>query len=430
MTIETPQLSLRPRLSRMVGRDPAQRGRAATPLELLFDLTFVVAFGVTADQTAHVLAEGHLVPALLGFAFAMFCAVWAWVNFSWFSSAFDTDDWFYRLTTMVQMMGVIVLALGIPVMFESLDHGTVFDNSIMVAGYVVMRVAMIAQWLRAAHQAPTYRKSALVYATMVGAAQVGWVLIFLIRESPAPVVFSLGVLVFAADVLAPSIAERVHDGTPWHPHHIAERYSLLTIIALGEGVFGTVASVSALVEHSSWTLEAVVLIFAGTGLTFALWWIYFLVPVGTLLEVRRDRASAWGYIHVFLFPAITGMGAGLHVAAYVIEGETELSVTAAVACVAVPVFFFLAIAYAMYAYLVHEINRADVGKLVPALVLLILGVMLAALGAPIGVCLLVLLSAPVVFIVYFALIGWRHEEDALRRVIEAGRAGHVTGSTD
>jgi low temperature requirement protein LtrA len=33
---------------------------------------------------------------------------WAWINFSWFASAYDTDDWIYRLTTMLQMVGVIV----------------------------------------------------------------------------------------------------------------------------------------------------------------------------------------------------------------------------------------------------------------------------------------------------------------------------------
>ena len=402
----------------MVGRDPAERGRVATPLELLYDLTFVVAFGVTADQTAEVLAEGHFVPALLGFGFAMFCVVWAWVNFSWFASAFDTDDWFYRLTTMVQMTGVVILALGIPVMFESLDHGGMFDNSIMVAGYVVMRVALVAQWLRAAKQDPAHRKSALTYATVVGLAQLGWVVIFFIRAAPAGIVFGLAVLVVAADVLSPSIAERVDGGTPWHAHHIAERHSLLTIIALGEGIFGTVASVSAIVEHSGWSPEAIVLLFAGVGLTFALWWIYFLLPAGAVLAVRRDRGATWGYLHVFLFPAITGMGAGLHVAAYVIEGESELSITAAILCVAVPVFAFLYIAYALYAYLVHEVNRTDIGKLLPATVVLVLSVVLAANGASIAVCLLVLLSAPVVFIVYFVLIGWRHEEVALRRVMK------------
>ena len=85
---------------------------------------------------------------------------WAWINFSWFASAYDTDDWIYRLTTMVQMVGVLVLALGLPEMFESLVEGDHLDNSVMVLGYVVMRVPMIFQWARAAGRTPSAARSA------------------------------------------------------------------------------------------------------------------------------------------------------------------------------------------------------------------------------------------------------------------------------
>ena len=111
------------RIRRMSGRDPHEQHRVATPLELLFDLTFVIAFGVAASEFAHALAEDHLGPGLAGFAFATFAICWAWINFSWFASAYDTDDWIYRLMTMVQMVGVIILALGIPAMYASIDRG-------------------------------------------------------------------------------------------------------------------------------------------------------------------------------------------------------------------------------------------------------------------------------------------------------------------
>ena len=73
---------------------------------------------------------------------------------SWFASAYDTDDWIYRLLTMVQMVGVLILALGLPAMFESLDEGEHVDNGVMVLGYVVMRVPMVLQWWRASRQSP------------------------------------------------------------------------------------------------------------------------------------------------------------------------------------------------------------------------------------------------------------------------------------
>jgi low temperature requirement protein LtrA len=65
---------------RMRGRDPNQFHRVATPLELLFDLTFVIAFGLAASKFAHALAEGHYATALIGFAFASFAISWAWVR--------------------------------------------------------------------------------------------------------------------------------------------------------------------------------------------------------------------------------------------------------------------------------------------------------------------------------------------------------------
>ena len=98
------------RRTQMGGRDPHESHRAATPLELLFDLTFVVAFGIAADELARFVAEGHVGAGLAGFVFATFAISWAWINFTWFASAYDTDDWVFRLATMLQMVGVLVLA--------------------------------------------------------------------------------------------------------------------------------------------------------------------------------------------------------------------------------------------------------------------------------------------------------------------------------
>src|ERR1700749_3129403 len=99
---------------RFTGRDPGEPGRASTPLELLYDLTIVVAFGIGADQLADHAAEGHVGAGVVGFVFASFAVSWAWLGYSWFASAYDTDDWVFRLATMGQMVGVIVMALGPP----------------------------------------------------------------------------------------------------------------------------------------------------------------------------------------------------------------------------------------------------------------------------------------------------------------------------
>ncbi|MEJ1973473.1 MAG: low temperature requirement protein A [Lacunisphaera sp.] len=109
----------------MAGRDPHELHRVATPLELLFDLTFVLSFSFAASQFAHALAAGHYGAALAGFGLASFAVCWAWINFSWFSSAYDTDDWIFRITTMVIMIGALIFAIGLPSMFASLSMAAI-----------------------------------------------------------------------------------------------------------------------------------------------------------------------------------------------------------------------------------------------------------------------------------------------------------------
>jgi low temperature requirement protein LtrA len=178
---DVPPESLRHTRVTMSGRDPHQGHRAATPLELLFDLTFVVAFGTAADELAHLVTSDHVSEGILGFCFATFAVSWAWINFSWFASAYDTDDWVYRLTVRVQMVGVVVLALGLPRMFASLEHGEHVDNGVMVLGYVVMRVPMLAQWTRAMRQDPARRHVEKIFVLPLVVSQLGWIALALAR---------------------------------------------------------------------------------------------------------------------------------------------------------------------------------------------------------------------------------------------------------
>ncbi len=396
------------RLRPMSGRDPQEEHRAATPLELLYDLTFVVAFGVAAEQLAHLVTEGHLRSGLIGFAIAVFAICWAWINFSWFASAYDTDDWVFRLATMVQMVGVIILALGLPQVFRSIDQGHPVDNSVTVAGYVVMRVAMLFLWLRAARQDPPRRRACQTYAVTIGVAQVGWVLLLILADSTVGEFFTRGALLLLVELVGPVIAERGKGGTPWHAHHVAERYGLLTIITLGEGVIGTVASLSAVVESQGWSRDAVLVAVAGTGLTFGLWWMYFLVPWGDLLHVHRNRALPWGYGHILVFGSIAATGAGLHVAADYIGHEAHIGATATVLTVVVPVAVFVIALLALYSYLVHAVDTFHVGLFVGTTAVLLLAVLLASIGVPMAFCLVVLMLAPLVTVVGYETIGHRH----------------------
>jgi low temperature requirement protein LtrA len=402
---------------RMGGRDPSEDHRAATPLELLFDLTFVIAFGAAANELAHLLAEGHIGTGLLGFSFATFGIAWAWINFSWFASAYDTDDWVFRLATMVQMLGVLIFALGLPDMFASLDHGDTVDNRVMVAGYIVMRLALVFQWLRAARQDPPRRAACHKYVTTLLVAQAGWVAL-LIAETSIGVTFVWVAVLLLVELAGPVLAETRHGGTPWHPHHIAERYGLLVIIALGEGLLGTAVAINALIgpEGPGWSPDVVVLGLAGTALTFGMWWIYFVLPFGPILEQHRERSFGWGYGHIVLFGALVAVGAGLHAAAYYLEHHSVLGATGTVLTAAVPVALYIASVYALH-YQVSRVFDPFHMLLLGGTTLVVAGsIAMAAAGTPMVWCLAVLALAPWVTVVGYETVGYRHGERVRERL--------------
>src|SRR4051812_40683183 len=89
----------------MEGRDASEPFRASTPLELFFDLCFVAAVSFAASSLLHALEDGGAGHALFGYLSVFFAIWWAWMNFTWFASAYDTDDVLYRMVTFVQIAG-------------------------------------------------------------------------------------------------------------------------------------------------------------------------------------------------------------------------------------------------------------------------------------------------------------------------------------
>jgi low temperature requirement protein LtrA len=398
---------------RMTGRDPGEVHRVPTSLEQLFDLTFATCFSLAASQLALALAAGRYTAAVFGFGFASFAICWAWINFSWFASAYDTDDWIFRVATMRQMVGVLVLAIGLPRMFASIERGGHLDNSIMVLGYVIMRVALVFQWLRAARQDPARRRACLTYAIAISLAQLGWVWQIAVHFSTTAA-FTLGSILALIELMGPVLAERQDGGTPWHAHHIAERHSSLAIIAMGEGIVGTVAALSAVVAQQGWTLDATLVGAAGTALTFGMWWLYDLLPSAQILETHRNRAFVWGVGQILIVTAIVATGGGLHVAAYFIEHETQISPLAAVLSVALPVAAFLGLTYALYYYLVRRFKAFQVWLLIGTVAVVAVTVTAALSGVSMARCLVVLALAPAVTVVGYEVLGYRHLTNVLR----------------
>jgi len=349
----------------MVARSTDEEHRSATVLELFFDLCFVVAVAQVASALHHEVAADHVGDGVVGYATLFFAIWWAWMNFTWFASAYDTDDVPYRLTTLVQIAGALILAAGVP---EAMDG----DNfAAITVGYVVMRLAMVTQWLRAAHADPPHRRSSLRFAAGIAVVQVGWVLRLLLPVGLG----QAGFLVLAAAELAvPIWAERAAP-TSWHPRHIAERYGLFTLIVLGECVLAsTLAIESALGEDAA--LADLATTAAGGLLTvFGMWWLYFAKESAQFLTSLR-AGIVWGYGHYLVVGSAAAVGAGLAVNVDFLIHQAAVGPRAAAAAFTIPVALFLVAVWALQLR-PHHLGRWQ-SALVPGTALLVLAATLTA----------------------------------------------------
>jgi low temperature requirement protein LtrA len=312
-------------------RDPDEAHRASTPLELFFDLVFVVAVAQAASSLHHALAVGAVAAPVAKYLFVFFAIWWAWMGFSWFASAYDTEDIAYRLVVFVQMTGALILAAGIPRAFIDLDFG------VAVVGYVVMRLAQVIHWLRvAAHAEPAARTCALRFAIGITACQIGWIVRLAI-----PGAWGVGglVVLLVAELLVPVWAERACP-TAWHPGHIVERYGLFTIIVLGESILAGTVAIQAVLDDTGLSAELASVIVGGLLIVFSMWWVYFDYQVPHVLTSDRT-GFIWGYGHYFVFAAVAAAGAGLVVAVDHAAGHGPLSDAHAGLIVAVPVTVYL-----------------------------------------------------------------------------------------
>ncbi|MFJ9962683.1 low temperature requirement protein A [Streptomyces avermitilis] len=322
-----PRSPLRPMTAR--GRDEAHR--VASPLELFFDLCFVVAIAQAGIQLVHAVASGHSGQGILNYAMIFFAIWWAWMNFSWFASAYDNDDVLYRIVTLVQIAGVLVLAAGVSKAFE--EH----DFLVVWLGYAIMRFAMIAQWLRAARAGQgAERTMALRYAGGVFLCQVGWLGLLILPEHARPWVFLVMALL---ELSVPVYAEKDFT-TSWHPHHIAERYGLFTIIVLGETIAAATVAVKSAVDEHNALGELLPIAVGGLLIVFAAWWIYFVVPIHGHLRSNRE-SFLWGYGHYLIFGSAAAIGAGLEIAVEEAVGKAHVSTLTASAAVTLPTALYL-----------------------------------------------------------------------------------------
>jgi low temperature requirement protein LtrA len=361
------------RRSVAITRSPDEEHRSATTLELFYDLCFVVAVAQASSELHHLIVERRFADAVIGYTAAFFGIWWAWVNYAWFASGHDSDDVPYRLLTLVQIAGVLVLAAGVHDGMVALDFTTI------TIGYVVMRLGLVGMWLRVARDQPSHRQRAWRYVAGITGVQVLWLLRLGLPDDRSLGIASFFVLVLV-ELAVPIWAERVAPGQQFHPGHLAERFGLFTIIVLGEVILSSTLAVREAIDAVGIELDVLVVAAAALVVAFAVWWSYF----GRDDEPEPDRlngAFIWGYCHLPIFAGLAGFGAGVHVAVEAAAGSEEVTDRVAAMAVTVP----LAVAVLGFTFSVANARSVREHRLIPLELVKLAAVLLLGLLAPLYV---------------------------------------------
>jgi low temperature requirement protein LtrA len=264
-----------------------------TPLELFFDLVFVLA----VTQCTALMAEAPTWEGLAKGLLVLGVLWWSWVGYAWLTSVIDPEEGAVRLVMFAAMAALLVAALCVPDVFE--DTGLLF-----ACAYAIVRTAHIALFMLASRDDPGLRRSVLGLA--VGAA-VGTGLLLGASFADGALQGGLWALALLLDAGGPYVFGS--EGWKIVPGHFAERHGLVMIIALGESIVAIGVGAEAGVDAG-----VVVAAVFGTAVVCALWWLYFDI-VALVAERRLSNAQpgreqnemardSYSYLH---FPMIAGI---------------------------------------------------------------------------------------------------------------------------
>jgi low temperature requirement protein LtrA len=332
-----------------------REGERVTPLELFFDLVFVLAITECTSLMSHHptwsgLAQGLLVLGVLW---------WAWASYAWLTSVIDPEAGPVRLVFFAAMASMLIAAICVPEAFG--DLALVFALAI---GF--FRVAHIALFMIAGSDSPGIRRStqALAVSTAIAVALLAAASAFDGLPQAA-----LWVLALALDFGGPYVFGI--EGWQLVPGHFAERHGLIIIIALGESIVEIGAGAAGHLD-----LGIGVAAVLGVGIAAALWWLYFdlvaLVSAKRLAEAEEGRVQnalardSYSYIHLFLVAGIVLTAFGLKTV--IAHTGADLDWVPAFALLGGIALYLLGLIAFRYRHN-HTLNR---NKLILAVVLLVL----------------------------------------------------------
>jgi low temperature requirement protein LtrA len=270
-----------------------REGERVMPLELFFDLVFVLALTQCTslmfhDPTWSGLAQGVLVLGVLW---------WSWTGYAWLTSVLDPEEGAVRIAMFAAMAAFLIVAICVPEAFDSLALE-------FALAYGAVRAAHIALFVLASREDPALRSSVtgLGISTAIGVGLVAGASAFDGLAQGA-----LWALALALDMGGPYFFGA--EGWKLVPGHFAERHGLILIIALGESIVAIGIGAAA---HLTVGITAAAVL--GIALVAAMWWVYFdvvaLVSARRLARAPEGRErnelarDSYSYIH---FPMVWGI---------------------------------------------------------------------------------------------------------------------------
>jgi len=374
-----------------------REGEQVTPLELFFDLVFVLALTQCTTLIAHTpswegLLKGVLVLGVLW---------WSWVGYAWLTSVVDPEEGTVRLAMFAAMAAFLVAALCVPGAFGS-------EALLFACAYAAVRGAHIALFMIASREDAQLRRSVLALAVSTA---IGVALLLAAALTGGALQIALWGLALAFDMTGPYLFGA--EGWKLVPGHFAERHGAIVIIALGESIVAL--GIGARPTISAGVVVAAVL---GVVVAAALWWTYF--DVSAIVAGRRLARAAEGrerneiardsysYLH---FPMVAGIAlVAVGIKRTLLAVDDPLKLVPAAALLGGAAIYLLA----HVAFRLRSMHSLSMRRLVCAIVLLALvpaGAVLPALAA------LGMLAATLVAVVLYEVLRYAEARDRVRHQV-------------
>ncbi len=308
-----------------------------TYVELFFDLVFV--FAVT--QLSHAVLAHPTLEGVLHAAMLLAAVWWAWVCTSWVTNWLDPERVPVRLMLFALMAAGLVLSASIPDAFGK--GGLVF-----ACAYAFIQVGRSLFFLVSAWREPAHRMNFGRIQTWVTLSAAFWIAGGLMDGEARLIAWgaAIGVDYLSAAVgfWTPGLGRSATSDWVVEGGHMAERTALFTIIALGESIIVTGATVVGL----PWTFEVIAAFATALVGSIAMWWIYFSFTAEAASEAIAESKDpgaiarlAYTYSHLIPIAGIIVAAVGDEWVIHHAGGHTDLKTAAAV--IGGPALFLLGV---------------------------------------------------------------------------------------